>query len=96
MNSDPHSTFSENFRMLTYFHCNIVITFPELPENELCVYLSNILVEKCTRPLEVNLCLRNVWGSALTGKVQALSIAKQSLFSKPDSIKSSKQTKSTM
>ena len=41
----PISTLSGNFRILTYFQHNAVISFPELPNNELCVYLSNVLVE---------------------------------------------------
>ena len=52
------NTLSDNnLFYLTYLQSDVVITIPKPPNEEVFVFLSNILIEKCTRSPWSKLCL---------------------------------------
>ena len=51
-----------NLYSLTYLPRDVVITFPKPHNEEVFVFLSNILMEKCTRSSWWILCLCSVFG----------------------------------
>ena len=52
------NTFSDdNLYSLTYLQRDVVITIPKPPNEEVLLFLSNILVETCTRSPWLILCL---------------------------------------